>query len=90
MIGHAAHRYAVAPGQGDLEQFGRFLGVGVEHLVEVAETEEQNRLLMATLQFPVLGHHGRSRRGGHAVFLRPMVGAGRELPAAGGATQAAL
>jgi hypothetical protein len=55
---HAAHRHvAIARGQHQVEQRRRALRVRLEHLVEVAHAEEQERVPGAPLQLAVLAHH---------------------------------
>ena len=64
VMGHAAkgHRLAVvaiAAGEGDVEYLGRPFRVLEEHLVEVAEPEKQDGVLVPFLDLQVLVHHGR-------------------------------
>ena len=65
MVGHAAHGGllllglgAIPAGQGQIQLPGGKLGVFVEHLVEVAETEKQNAVLIAFLDLLILPLHG--------------------------------
>ena len=58
VIGHAAHRHLLPRGQGDLEDRRRGPGVLVEHLVEVAQAEEQQGVGMELLDAEILLHHG--------------------------------
>ena len=48
-----------ALGQRDVERRARRLGVGEEHLVEVAHPVEEERIGVLRLDRPVLGHHRR-------------------------------
>ena len=64
VVGDAAHRDFLARGQGDLEHGGGRLGVLVEHLVEVAQPEEQQRSGVLLLDAEILLHH----RGQGAFF----------------------
>ena len=59
VVGHAAHGYAVAlaefaGGEDDLEDGGGAFGVLVEHLVEVAEAEQQDRVGLLLFYVKVL------------------------------------
>ena len=77
MVGDAAHGHplllglgvlAVVPGsQGQVQFLGRQLGVVGEHLVEVAQAEEQDRVRVVLLNFQILLHHGGQFR--HEVHL---------------------
>jgi len=69
VVGHAAHgsllflRLApVSGGESQLQLPGGQLGVIVEHLVEVAQTEKQQAILVAGLYFVVLLLHGSKFR----------------------------
>ena len=67
VVGHAAHRGAAAFGEGDVEDGRGGFGVLEEHLVEIAEAEEQDDV--RGQGFPhglVLGHHRGERGHGHA------------------------
>ena len=58
MVGNPAHRHVVALGQGNIKHGGGALGVIEEHLVEIAKTEEQNRIVRDTgANAPILLHH---------------------------------
>ena len=65
---HAAHRDAAAVGvlrargERQLERARRDEGVFVEHLVEVAHAEEQDRVAMLLLRVEILPHRRRRRR----------------------------
>ena len=67
MVGHAAHggallrvlHIAVAGGQGNVQLPGGDFGILVEHLIEIAQTEEEQAVLMLLLYFVVLPLHGR-------------------------------
>ncbi|MNN24942.1 hypothetical protein D3C81_1383940 [compost metagenome] len=48
-----------AGGERDVQQSGGFLGIGVEQLVEVAHTVEQQLVGMLLLDAEVLLHHRR-------------------------------
>ena len=61
VLGDAGHLGALPGGERDLEQPGPALGVLEEHLVEVAEPEEQEVIGIAPLQLLVLLHHRRQR-----------------------------
>ena len=65
----AAHRDAVARGEGEVEQLRAGLRVLEEHLVEIAEPEEQQRVLgQFAFDAAILRHHGSELRfGGHAA-----------------------
>ena len=73
MPGHAAHRdrlgiLPVARGEGETEELGSPDGVLEEHLVEVAQPEEQERVRMLGLDARVLLHERRARgRGGSSA-----------------------
>ena len=77
VVGDAAHGHplllglgvlAVVPGsQGQVQFLGRQLGVVGEHLVEVAQAEEQDRVRVVLLNFQILLHHGGQFR--HEVHL---------------------
>ena len=65
MIGHAAHGglffSGLAPipgGEGQIQLPGSQLGILVEHLVEVAQTEKQDAVLIVLLDGVVLPLHG--------------------------------
>ena len=67
MVGDAAHGYAVAfaelaGGEDDLQDGGGAFGVFVEHLVEVAEAEEQDRVGLLLFYVKVLPPQGRQLR----------------------------
>ena len=56
-----------ALGQGDVEQAGRFLGVGIKKLVEVTHAVEEQGIGIVHLEPKILLHHGgvlRQRSGG--------------------------
>ena len=62
MIGHTAqgHRAVfglVAGCQRDIENLRRCMSIFEEHLVKVAETEEQDRILITIFDFQILPHH---------------------------------
>jgi hypothetical protein len=60
VVGDARHRGRLAPGEGDAQQARADLGVLEEHLVEIAEPEEQERVRReAALDLEVLDHHRR-------------------------------
>jgi hypothetical protein len=66
-----AHRDTIALGEGDIEDSGRILGVLEEHLVEIAQTvEQQNVVGKGPPHRLILRHHGREFLtfgfGGHA------------------------
>ena len=68
VIGQPAQRHLVglvlvAGGQGDVEQARAFDGVLVEHFVEVADPEKQNRVRVLLLDLAVLPHERREIRG---------------------------
>ena len=72
VVGHAAHggalplRLAPVPGgEGEAQLLRAQLGVVVEHLIEVAQPEEQQAVRVGLLHLPVLLHHGRQLR--HSV-----------------------
>ena len=63
VVGNPAHGdggplFLVARGQGDLQLAGGHHGIVEEHLVEVAQPEEQNGAGNRLLDLMVLGHHG--------------------------------
>ena len=67
VIGNAAHGHPllgrlvlalVAGGQGQVKLTGRRFGVGAEHLIEVAQPEEQDGVLILFLYLQILLHHG--------------------------------
>ncbi len=59
VVGHAAHGRALALGQREVEQARALLGVGEEHLVEIAEPEEQEGVGRdLALEPMILLHHG--------------------------------
>ena len=68
VVRHAAHRDAAAVRvlrprrQRQFERPRRHEGVFVEHLVEVAHPEQQDRIAMLLLRVQVLTHRGRRRR----------------------------
>jgi hypothetical protein len=67
---HAGQRHlrraAVVPrGQREVQRARRHLGVLVEHLVEVAHPEEQDRVGMPRLDLPVLRHQRRRAAAAH-------------------------
>jgi hypothetical protein len=90
---HTAHgdvgaEMLAALGQGDVEGGRGGLGVGKEHLVEVAHPVEQQRVGVLCLDGVVLRHH---RRDGLAVVhaagpgsVAPVIQAGAAVPMAGG------
>ena len=57
VIGDAAHRHLLPRGQGDIEDGRGRLGVLVEHLVEIAQAEEQEGVGMELLDAEILLHH---------------------------------
>ncbi len=60
VVGHAAHRRALALGQGQVEQPRALLRVGEEHLVKVAQPEKQEGVgRHFALEPMILLHHGR-------------------------------
>ena len=67
VVGHAAHGGAVvgvfhipvSGGQGNIQLPGRKLCVLVEHLVKIAQTEEQQAVLMLLLDLIILPFHRR-------------------------------
>ena len=72
--GHAAHRNVVALmlaalGESDAKRPRGDLGVGEEHLVEIAHPVEQQAIRIGRLDLQILRHHRRRRReiGGRAV-----------------------
>ena len=72
---HAAHGDVLAEmlaalGQGDVERRRRGLGVGEEHLVEIAHAIEEQRIGMLRLDLVVLRHH-RRHGGGIVHAARP-------------------
>ena len=77
VVGHAAHggalllRLAPVPGgEGQAQLLRAQLGVVVEHLVEVAQPEEQQAVRVLLLHLPVLLHHGGQLR----HFISPLPG----------------
>ena len=59
----AAHRNAIARGEGEIDQLRASLRVLEEHFVEVAEAEEQERVLgQFAFDAAILGHHGSELR----------------------------
>ena len=61
---HARHHHRLAsrlaaPRQGDVEQPGSLLRIGIKQLVEVAHAVKQQRVGVAGFEAKVLGHHGR-------------------------------
>ena len=82
LVGNAGHRdgdpVAVLLARGDrqVERRGRGPGVLVEHLVEVAHAEEQERVRGLALQFQVLPH-GRGDAGGLLRGRGPLPADGR-------------
>ena len=74
MIGDAAHRgafglglVAVAGGQGQIQLFGGDLRIFMEHFVEIAQTEEQERSRGLAFDLKILLHHGCQFR--HGMML---------------------
>ena len=64
MEGYAAHRRAlllsaVAAREGELQLLGSELGVVEKHLIEIAETEEQDAVLVLLFDLKILLHHRR-------------------------------
>ena len=65
MVGHAAHGgllfLGLAPipgGQGQIQLPGGGFGIVVEHLIKVAQSEEQNAVLISFFDFLILPLHG--------------------------------
>ena len=54
----------VTSGQKQIQLFGYQLGIFIKHLIEVAQAEEQNAILIAGLDLVILPLHGR-----YFVFL---------------------
>ena len=79
IFGPCLHRHArewyfggtaiIARGEGESEHSRGGLGVLVEHLVEVAHAEEEDRALMPRLDLAILLHHRRRHGAAHGVFL---------------------
>ena len=57
VIRHAAHRHLLPRGQGDVQDGRGGPGVLVEHLVEIAQAEEQEGVGMELLDAEILLHH---------------------------------
>ncbi len=57
MVGDPAHGGVVALGQREVEQGAHRDGVLLEHLIEVAEAEEEDRIGVLLLDLTVLDHH---------------------------------
>jgi len=72
VVGHAAHRDALALGERDAQELGAEDRVVEEHLEEVAETEEEHGVAVELrLRAAVLKHHGRVRVGhGGGILVR--------------------
>ena len=71
VVGHAAHGGLVllvlAPvpgGQGQVQLFGHQLGILIEHLIEITQTEKQEAILVFLFHLQVLPHH-RGQLCGH-------------------------
>ncbi|KAG0506490.1 MAG: hypothetical protein Udaeo_01220 [Candidatus Udaeobacter sp.] len=62
MIGHTAHRHAVALGQRHVQQSRRLFRVIEKHLVEIAEPEQQERVRRNAFSQPLVLLHHRSER----------------------------
>ena len=67
VVGDAAHRHLLVKGlililvsgcEGQVQLPGSRPGVGAEHLVKIAQAEEQDGVLVLLLDFQVLLHHG--------------------------------
>ena len=70
VIGHAAHRRALALRQGEVEQPRGLFRVGEEHLVKVAQPEKQEGVRRHfALQPMILLHHGGEGVGHGSVRL---------------------
>ena len=69
VIRHAAHRHAVAMGQREIEQPGRFLGVLEKELVKIAEPKEQQRIRRHAGAQPLVLLHHRGKGVGHGFQL---------------------
>ena len=90
VIGHAAHGgallrglVAVPGGQSEVQLLGRQLGVVVEHLVKVAQAEEEDGVGVLLLHLQILPHHGGHLCHGTTCFLFLFCG-GILMPARGG------
>ena len=89
VVGDAAHGdlvvkglglVLVAGGQGQIQLSGRRAGVGAEHLVEVAQTEEQNGVGILLLDLHILAHHGGQLCHADASFVGNVIPARRTAP----------
>ena len=67
MVGDAAHGHLfvkrlifvlVAGGEGEIQLSGGGSGIGAEHLIKIAQTEEQDGVLVLLLDLQILLHHG--------------------------------
>ena len=62
MGGNPRHRHIMAFGQGNTEECRPLLGIVFEHLIEIAQTKEQQSIVLEALPgLPVLFHHGGFR-----------------------------
>ena len=64
MVRNTAHggtlfQAAILAGKGQLQFMGYQLSIVKEHLVEIAQSEEQNAVLILGLHIQILLHHGR-------------------------------
>ncbi len=59
MEGNAAHRNFLPGGQGDVQHGRAELGVLVEHLVKIAQPEQEQSILVLLLNAEILVHHRR-------------------------------
>ena len=70
VIRHAAHRHAVAMGEREIEQTGRFLRVVEKELVEIAQAKEQQRVRRHARAQPLVLLHHWSERVRHALKMK--------------------
>ena len=69
MVRQSAHRHAIARGEREVQQLRAALRILKKHLIEIAEAEEQQRILRQfAFDAAILRHHGRELGfGGHAA-----------------------
>ena len=67
VVGNAAHGLALAMCEGQVQEGAGFDGVLEEHLVEIAEPKEEDRVAIPGLNRAILLHHRCSL--GHDVAL---------------------
>jgi hypothetical protein len=70
VIGNAAHGHALAVRKREVEEGAGLAGILEEHLVEIAEPEEEDRVAVPRLDRPVLIHHGNPLGHGVALYRR--------------------